>query len=90
LEQLLDDLPDRVRHRVERQIDAAMRQVKSAEREAQRATERGKKGPWSFSPWQSSEPVSDEERMAILKMLEEGKITVQDAQKLLTSLEGEG
>lgn len=33
-------------------------------------------------------PVSDEERMAVLKMLEEGKITVQQAETLLAALEG--
>jgi hypothetical protein len=33
--------------------------------------------------------VSDEERMAVLKMLEQGKITVEEAETLLAALEGE-
>lgn len=84
----LDDLPERVRHGVERRINAAMRQVQSAQREAQRAAA-GWKEPWSAAGQSQSEPVSETERMAILKMLEDGKITVQDAQTLLAALEGE-
>jgi hypothetical protein len=34
------------------------------------------------------EPVSEEERMAILKMLQEKKITSEEADKLLAALEG--
>jgi hypothetical protein len=36
----------------------------------------------------SDQPVSDEERMAILKMLQEKKITSEQADKLLAALEG--
>jgi hypothetical protein len=32
--------------------------------------------------------ATDEERMAILKMLQEKKITAEDAEKLLSALEG--
>ena len=32
--------------------------------------------------------ASDEERMAILKMLQDKKITAEEAEKLLVSLEG--
>jgi hypothetical protein len=35
-----------------------------------------------------SEPVTDQERMAILKMVEEKKITVEEAARLLSALEG--
>ena len=35
-----------------------------------------------------NQPVSDEERMAILKMLQEKKITSEEADKLLSALEG--
>jgi hypothetical protein len=35
-----------------------------------------------------AEPVSDEERMLILRMLEQGKISVADAEQLLAALEG--
>jgi hypothetical protein len=36
----------------------------------------------------ANQPVSDEERMAILKMLQEKKITSEEADKLLSALEG--
>ncbi|MBX2997707.1 MAG: hypothetical protein KF893_04290 [Caldilineaceae bacterium] len=36
-----------------------------------------------------SEPVSEEERMLVLRMVEEGKITASEAEKLLAALEGE-
>jgi len=34
------------------------------------------------------EPVSDTERLSILKMLQEKKITTDEAEKLLAALEG--
>ena len=37
---------------------------------------------------EANQPVSDEERMAILKMLQEKKITSEEADKLLAALEG--
>jgi len=44
--------------------------------------------PGSFPPAAVNEPVSDEERMTILKMLQEKKITSEQADKLLSALEG--
>ena len=35
-----------------------------------------------------AEPVTDAERLAILKMLQDKKITLQDAEKLLAALDG--
>ncbi len=70
--------------------------AKTAER-AKRRAERAA-GAWSFSfgrppfppapPPASSQPVSDEERLMILKMVEEGKISVDQAAQLLAALEG--
>ena len=40
------------------------------------------------SPMSPSEPVADEERMAILKMLSEKKISAEQAEQLLKALEG--
>ena len=49
--------------------------------------ELGPKGvPTPPSP--PSEPVAEEERMAILKMLAEKKITAEQAEQLLNALEG--
>ena len=44
--------------------------------------------PGSVPPGPINEPVSDEERMTILKMLQEKKITSEQADKLLAALEG--
>ena len=48
--------------------------------------ETGPKGPTPPSP--PSEPVAEEERMAVLKMLAEKKITAEQAEQLLSALEG--
>lgn len=37
-----------------------------------------------------NEPVSDDERMAVLRMVEDGKISAAEAERLLAALEGEG
>lgn len=36
----------------------------------------------------ASEPVSDDERLVVLKMLQEKKISIQEAEKLLAALDG--
>ena len=36
------------------------------------------------------EPVSEEERLMILQMLQDGKITVEQAEMLLAAMEGRG
>jgi hypothetical protein len=46
---------------------------------------------WDLSPHnpaESGEPVSDEERLTILRMLQEKKISLEEAEKLLAALEG--
>ena len=73
---------------------AAERAKRSAER-AQRRVERAA-GSWgtSFAPGRPpappkpAQPVSDEERLLILKMVESKQISVDEAAKLLASLEG--
>lgn len=77
--------------------EAARRAERHAERQARRWGGAGKSGPWSWEfnssgipkpPSPPSEPVADEERMAILKMLQEKKITSEQAEQLLRALEG--
>ncbi|MGE5642554.1 MAG: SHOCT-like domain-containing protein [Byssovorax cruenta] len=80
--------------------EAARRAERHAERHARRWGGRVNFGPgpsWSdFGPkgmptppgGSKSEPVADEERMAILKMLQEKKITAEQAEQLLRALEG--
>jgi hypothetical protein len=46
-------------------------------------------GPPPF-PRQQNEPVAEEERLMILRMLEQKKITLVEAEKLLAALEGKG
>ena len=95
LDQHVQRLSEHVRSRVERHLSAAQRRVERAQRRAERAAQRVRGAGLHFSfalgglpP--ASEPVSDRERLAILKMLEEGKITVEQAQKLLDAIEGGG
>ncbi len=51
-------------------------------------------GRWNWDLFPGGEqapqnaPVADEERLAILKMLQEKKITLEEAEKLLQALEG--
>jgi hypothetical protein len=74
------------------QADRMRRSADRAKRRAERAA-----GSWgSFFPSSRAaapstppgEPVTDQERMAILKMVEEKKITADEAAKLLAALEG--
>ncbi len=81
---------------------AAERAAAKAERAAAKAAERVPRvrfspKDWSFAapeppeapaaPAPPREPVSDEERMIILRMLEGGKISVEEAERLLKALE---
>ena len=81
--------------------EAARRAERHAERVAGRHMRHGKHGlsvgPWNWDlgpkgvpnpPSPPSEPVSEDERMAILKMLAEKKITAEQAEQLLAALEG--
>lgn len=77
--------------------EAARRAERHVERHARRWTGRVNVGPsWDFGPkgvpnppgGPKSEPVADEERLAILKMLQEKKITAEQAEQLLKALEG--
>ena len=78
--------------------EAARRAERHAERHAGRFSRHGKSaGPWNWGfgpkgvpnpPPPPSEPVSEDERMAILKMLAEKKITAEQAEQLLAALEG--
>jgi hypothetical protein len=93
---------ERISRQVEQ---ATRRAAKQAEDAARRATERaGRRGVpkvnvnmgrwnWDLSPKGVPMPpkpqATDEERMAILRMLQEKKISAEDAEKLLAALEGE-
>jgi Putative adhesin len=77
--------------------EAARRAERHVERQARRWTGRVNLGQsWDFGPKgmptppgaPKSDPVSDEERMTILKMLQDKKITSEQAEQLLKALEG--
>lgn len=77
--------------------EAARRAGRHAERQARRWKGNVKVGRWNWDinpkgvptpPSPPSEPVAEEERMAILKMLAEKKITAAQAEQLLNALEG--
>jgi hypothetical protein len=77
--------------------EAARRVERHAERNARRWRGNVRSGPWNWEtgpkgvptpPSPPSEPVAEEERMAILKMLAEKKITAEQAEQLLNALEG--
>jgi hypothetical protein len=96
IEAQLERIPEHIRGRVERKLDAARRHVIDAQKRASRTVERATRdlsgAPSVYVDFSGSgqpkEPVSEAERMMILQMLEEGKINVKDAQKLLEALEG--
>jgi hypothetical protein len=90
---------ERATSRVSKRAEEAVRR---AERTAERHARRGKVGleigRWNWDlkgapkpptpPVPPTEPVSDDERMSILKMLAEKKITAEQAEQLLSALEG--
>jgi hypothetical protein len=89
MSQVQRDLEQRF-SKMDKQADRAARNAERAKRRAERAA-----GSWGFSmgrppvpPAPPSEPVSDQERLLILKMVEEGKISVDQAAQLLSALEG--
>ena len=75
----------------------AERKMASAERQAASAGRRGRqemRRRWVFMPDSPSapqaprEPVSPEERMTVLRMLEAGRISSEEAERLLAVMEG--
>ena len=86
-------------HRASIKIEAAMRRAEAKARAAEVRARRGQAnlhvgiGRWKWDvsphgPAETAAPVSDDERLTILKMLQEKKISVEEAEKLLAALEG--
>lgn len=88
--------------RASMKVEAAMRRAEAKARAAEVRARRGaghmhtnvNVGRWSWQLFPGGEPpeprapVSDDERLAILRMLQEKKITLEEAEKLLAALEG--
>ncbi|HAV76266.1 MAG TPA: hypothetical protein DCX53_02825 [Anaerolineae bacterium] len=91
---------ERVTERAARRAEEAGRRAeRHAERHARKWKGKVNVGRWNWDigptgvitpPTPPSEPVAEEERMAILKMLQEKKITAAQADDLLKALDGGG
>lgn len=89
---------EQANQRAQRKVEEAARRIEHKTREAERRASRGKgflevgRWNWDFAPkgvpMPPKSPVSDEERLTILKMLQEKKITAEEAEQLLAALEG--
>ena len=79
----------RAQKKLERKLAAAKRKAELRAKAAERRSQSGKNFEW---PPPSEEPaqgiISDEERLMVLRMLEEKKINLEEAEQLLAVLEG--
>jgi hypothetical protein len=84
-------------HRASIKIEAAMRRAEAKARAAEVRARRGQVNIHfgrragdepSQGQAQAAAPVSDDERLVVLKMLQEKKISLEEAEKLLAALEG--
>jgi hypothetical protein len=85
----------RAQEKIQRKVEAAQRRAEAKARAAERRGSSRDRRSFNFSwssqpshPTAPSDPVSEDERMMILKMLEENKITPEEADTLLDALEG--
>jgi DUF4097 and DUF4098 domain-containing protein YvlB len=93
----LDERAERVARRAQKQLErAAARLQRRAEREAEKVRRHAAKDRWKTAsrsrrparPEPAGDPVTDKERLTILNMVAEGKISVQEAESLLDALQG--
>ena len=87
---------DAASRRSDAKVQAAMRRAEAKARAAEvrsrswqgRVVLGGRTVTNVTSPAPQGEPVSDDERLTVLKMLQEKKITLEEAEKILAALEG--
>jgi hypothetical protein len=82
----------RAQDKLERKLDAARRRQEAKAQMTDRRERSRTKLSWSFDlnpspPPPVKEPVSEEERLTILRMLEQKKISLEEAEQLLSALE---
>lgn len=78
--------PDRVGRKIRTSIAKAQRKAARAQRKAARAQRKaGQRGTIALPP--RSSDTSEEERLIILRMVEQGKISVEEAESLLQTLD---
>lgn len=81
----------RAQEKMEQKLEAARRRAEQKAQAAERRTQ-SRKRSWNFE-WAKPQPepeksqVSDEERLMILRMLEQKKISLEEAEQLLSALE---
>lgn len=79
----------RAQEKLERKLEAVRRRSEMKDRHAERRSRRSIKVEIGDQPAEpASDPVSDEERLTILRMLEQKKISLAEAESLLDALEG--
>lgn len=81
----------RAQEKLERKLAAAQRKAELRAKAAERRSQRGTGFTWP--PPEEKRPksaISDEERLVVLRMLEEKKISLEEAEQLLAALEGSG
>ena len=83
----------RAQEKLQRKLEAARRRAEMRTRAAERAARDRRKRyePFDWSPAQpqtADQSVTDEERLMVLQMLEQQKITIEEAEQLLAALEG--
>jgi hypothetical protein len=83
----------RAQEKLERKLEAARRRSEMKAQAAERRAQFQGRRSWNIEfptppPTPAKEPVSDEERLMILRMLEQKKITLEQAEELLSALEG--
>ena len=89
---------ERARRHAERETARAQRLAEKAQRKVERAQQKAQKKMRWHLEWDTgrgrprtperSQVASEEERLAVLRMLAEGKISAQEAETLLQALEG--
>jgi hypothetical protein len=88
----------RSQEKIERKMETHRRkaeaQAQAAERRAHASSRRGWTFQWSGAPFTppapNKPPATEEERLLILRMLEQKKVTLEQATQLLEALEGKG
>lgn len=79
------------KEKLERKLEAARRKQEIKAQAAQRRARVHSKRSWGYeppAPPAPSDPVSEEEHLMILNMLEQKKISLEEAEQLLAALEG--
>ncbi len=82
--------PEAVKRRVERTTERARRKAERAAEQARLRAERAERR-WQRASGHRARPeqaATDEERLRVLRMVEEGKLTPEQASELLAALEG--